>query len=317
MQIGFNAPTAGPLSALDPLTALCAGAEELGFDYATFSDHVVIPSNITSPYPYSATGEFVNAGTGERNEQLIEMAFVAARTARLRLVTSVTVIPHRPAVLAAKQLATIDVLSGGRVTLGIGAGWMKEEFEAIAAPPFEARGKVTDEYVAAFKELWTKDKPAYKGEFVAFDNIHFYPKPAQKGGIPIWVGGESGPALRRTARIGDAWYPITTNPSFPLDSLKRLGAAIERLRKMTKEAGRDPNAVGVTVRFQRFGSGVPAKAGDGERRLFSGSTADIVADIKAMKALGVTALDTNFSGANVPDILADMKKFKAEVMAQL
>src|SRR5215208_1767786 len=111
MQIGFNAPTAGPLSLLDPLTRLCTGAEQLGFDYATFSDHVVIPTTISSPYPYSATGEFTNQGTGE-----------------LRLVTSVMVIPHRPAVLAAKQLATIDVLSGGRVTLGIGAGWMKEEF---------------------------------------------------------------------------------------------------------------------------------------------------------------------------------------------
>ena len=114
MKIGFNAPTAGPLSALDPLTRLCTGAEELGFDYATFSDHVVIPTDISSPYPYSATGEFSNQGNGERNEQLIELAFVAARTSKLRLVTSVMVIPHRPAVLAAKQLATIDVLSGGR-----------------------------------------------------------------------------------------------------------------------------------------------------------------------------------------------------------
>src|SRR5258706_5955051 len=119
MQIGSTAPPAGPLSTLDPLTRLCTGAEELGFDYATFSDHVVIPTDISSPYPYSATGEFSNQGNGERNEQLIELAFVAARTTKLRLVTSVMVIPHPPAVLAAKQLGTIDVLSGGRVTLGI------------------------------------------------------------------------------------------------------------------------------------------------------------------------------------------------------
>jgi len=199
MQIGFNAPTAGPLSNLDPLTRLCTGAEELGFDYATFSDHVVIPTDISSPYPYSATGEFTNQGTGERNEQLIELAFVAARTSKLRLVTSVMVIPHRPAVLAAKQLATIDVLSSGRVTLGIGAGWMKEEFEALGVPPFAERGKVTDEYIAAFRELWTKDKPRFKGAYVDFDKITFAPKPAQKAGIPIWVGGESGPALRRSS----------------------------------------------------------------------------------------------------------------------
>jgi probable F420-dependent oxidoreductase len=317
MKIGFNAPTAGPLSALDPLTHLCTGAEELGFDYATFSDHVVIPTDISSPYPYSATGEFSNQGNGERNEQLIELAFVAARTSRLRLVTSVMVIPHRPAVLAAKQLATIDVLSGGRVTLGIGAGWMKEEFEAIDAPPFAQRGKVTDEYIAAFRELWTSDRPRFAGEYVKFDRITFAPKPAQKGGLPIWVGGESGPALRRTAKIGDAWYPIPTNPAFPLDSLKRFAAGAQKLAGLTKEAGRDPGAVGITMRFQRFGDSVPDKAGDGERRLFSGTTADLASDIKALAAHGVGAIDMSFAGSTVPEILAEMKRFKSEVMARL
>jgi probable F420-dependent oxidoreductase len=317
MKIGFNAPTAGPLSALDPLTHLCTGAEELGFDYATFSDHVVIPTDISSPYPYSATGEFSNQGNGERNEQLIELAFVAARTSRLRLVTSVMVIPHRPAVLAAKQLATIDVLSGGRVTLGIGAGWMKEEFEAIDAPPFAQRGKVTDEYIAAFRELWTSDRPRFAGEYVKFDRITFAPKPAQKGGLPIWVGGESGPALRRTAKIGDAWYPIPTNPAFPLDSLKRFAAGAQKLASLTREAGRDPGAVGITMRFQRFGDSVPDKAGDGERRLFSGTTADLASDIKALAAHGVGAIDMSFAGTTVPEILAEMKRFKSEVMARL
>jgi probable F420-dependent oxidoreductase len=226
------------------------------------------------------------------------------------------VVPHRPAVLAAKQLATIDVLSGGRVTVGIGAGWMKEEFEALGVPPFEQRGKVTDEYIAAFRELWTKDKPAFKGQFVAFDKITFAPKPLQKGGIPIWVGGESGPALRRTARMGDAWYPIPNNPAFPMDSLKRVGAAIDRLRQLTAEAGRAPDAVGVTMRFPGHG-GASVKAGDGERRLLSGSDADIANDIKALAALGVGAIDLGFGGTTVPEILAGMKRFKSDVMARL
>jgi probable F420-dependent oxidoreductase len=317
MQIGFSAPTAGPLSSLDNLTRLCAAAEELGIDYATFSDHVVIPTDIASPYPYSATGEFVNAGTGERNEQLIELAFVAARTSRLRLVTSVMVVPHRPAVLAAKQLATIDVLSGGRVILGIGAGWMKEEFEALGLPAFEERGKVTDEYVAAFRELWTKERPRFSGKYVKFDKITFAPKPVQKGGLPIWVGGESGPALRRTARYGDAWYPIPNNPAFPMDSLKRVSAAIDRLRQLTAEANRDPKSVGITFRFPRYGTGLAAKAGDGERRLFSGTPADIAGDIKALGNLGVGAIDTGFDGAAVPEIVANMKRFKDEVWARI
>ena len=145
---------------------------------------MVIPTEISSPYPYSATGEFTNQGNGERNEQLIELAFVAARTSKLRLVTSVMVIPHRPAVLAAKQLATIDALSGGRVILGIGAGWMKEEFEAIGAPPFAERGKVTDEYVAAFKELWTKDKPELRRQVCEVRQDHLRAQAGAEGRHP-------------------------------------------------------------------------------------------------------------------------------------
>ena len=156
MLIGFNAPTAGPLSAADNLAKIVVGGEAMGFDYATFSDHVVIPTAIAAEYPYSASGEFPSGTRGERHEQLTEIAWIAAKTTRLRLVTSVMVVPHRPAVLTAKILSTIDVLSGGRLTLGIGAGWMREEFEAIDAPDFDARGTVTDEYVRAFVELWTQ-----------------------------------------------------------------------------------------------------------------------------------------------------------------
>ena len=199
----------------------------MGFDYATFSDHVVIPTDIEAKYPYSNTGEFPAGSRVERHEQLIEMAFVAAKTKKLRLVSSVMVVPHRPAVLTAKMLSTIDVLSGGRLVLGIGAGWMKEEFEAIQAPDFAERGKVTDEYIKAFIELWTKPNPKFAGKHVRFDNILMDPKPVQKPYPPIWVGGESGPALRRTAQLGDAWYPIGTNPANPLDSLKRFKTQVD------------------------------------------------------------------------------------------
>jgi len=317
MQIGFSAPTAGPLASADNLTRLATGAEALGYSHATFSDHVVIPTDVAARYPYSDTGEFSTAGNGERNEQLIELAFVAARTSTLRLVTSVMVVPHRPAVLAAKQLATIDVLSGGRVTLGIGAGWMREEFEAIDAPDFDKRGKVTDEYIAAFRELWSKERPKFSGEFVKFGNIIFAPKPAQKGGIPIWVGGESGPALRRTARLGDAWYPIGSNPAFPLDSLARFRAGVEKLHKFTAEAGRDPKSIGLAFRFPKYGAALPDKAGDGERRLFSGTPAAIAGDIKALTAVGVSAIDITFDGTTVATMLEEMKRFAGEVLAKV
>jgi probable F420-dependent oxidoreductase len=315
MLIGFNAPTSGPLSAADDLTRIVVGGEAMGFDYATISDHLVIPTAIAAEYPYSATGEFPSGARAERHEQLTEVAWIAAKTSRLRLVTSVMVVPHRPAVLAAKVLATIDVLSGGRLTLGIGAGWMREEFEAIDAPDFDARGTVTDEYLRAFVELWTSDAPKFDGKHVQFANIGFEPKPMQKPHPPIWVGGESGPALRRTARLGDAWYPIGTNPQNPLDSLTRFKAQVARLRKLTAEAGRDPKAVGLTLRCQVFGEKAPPLAGDGEHRLFAGTPDVVAADIRSLRDIGVSCLDFNFGGSTADEVLASMQKFRAEVLS--
>jgi probable F420-dependent oxidoreductase len=229
-------------------------------------------------------------------------------------VTSVMVVPHRPAVLTAKILSTIDILSGGRLTLGVGAGWMREEFEAIDAPDFDARGTVTDEYVRAFVELWTKDAPRFDGKHVRFSNIGFDPKPVQKPHPPIWVGGESGPALRRAARIGTAWYPIGTNPQNPLDSLTRFKAQAARLRKMITEAGRDPKTVGLSLRVTVFGETAPPLASDGEQRLFAGPPALVAADIRALRDMGVGCTDFGFGGSTADEVLAAMQKFKAEVL---
>ena len=168
MQYGFGAPVSGPLSTPENLARIAVEGEKMGYDYATISDHVVIPRDIEARYPYSDTGEFPGRSRGDRHEQLTAVAFVAGKTSRLRLVTSVTVVPHRPAVLLAKMLATIDVLSNGRLTFGIGAGWMKEEFQALGVPPFPERGAVTDEYLMACRELWTKDDPRFEGKYVKF-----------------------------------------------------------------------------------------------------------------------------------------------------
>src|SRR6266404_8157506 len=145
MQYGFGAPVSGPLSGPRDLARIVTEGEAIGYDYCTLSDHVAIPRELEKKYPYSDTGEFPGRAGGDRHEQLTAVAFVAGKTSRLRLVTSVTVVPHRPAVLTAKILATIDVLSKGRLVFGIGAGWMKEEFEALGVPPLPERGVVTDE----------------------------------------------------------------------------------------------------------------------------------------------------------------------------
>ena len=167
----------------------------------------------------------------------------------------------------------------------------------------------------AFRELWTKDAPRFDGRYVKFKDVIFAPKPVQKC-PPMWVGGESGPALRRTARIGDGWYPIGTNPQHPLNTMPRYKASVERLRKLTQEAGRKPEDVALTYRVQRFGAQVPAKADNGERTLFSGSNADIIEDVRAMRGLGVAALDFNFAAASADDAIAAMRRMHEQVLAK-
>ena len=317
MQFGFGAPVSGPLSTPENLARIAVEGEKMGYDYATISDHVVIPRDIEARYPYSDTGEFPGRSRGDRHEQLTAVAFVAGKTSRLRLVTSVTVVPHRPAVLLAKMLATIDVLSNGRLTFGIGAGWMKEEFEALGVPPFPERGAVTDEYLMACRELWTKDDPRFAGKHVKFANVLFEPKPVQKPHPPVWVGGESGPALRRTAKLGDGWYPIGTNPQHRLDSMKRFAAGVERLRRLTHEAGRDQSQIALAYRITSWGKSLPARADDGERRLFSGETADVIGDLRAFKEFGVGHVDFNFDGATADAMIANMRRFREDILAKV
>jgi probable F420-dependent oxidoreductase len=316
MQFGFGAPVSGPLCGPRDLAKITSEGEKLGFDYCTVSDHVLIPRELENKYPYSDTGEFPGRAGGDRHEQLTAVTFVAAKTEKLRIVTSVTVVPHRPPVLTAKTLSTIDVLSEGRITWGIGVGWCREEFEAVGTEPFEERGAVTDETIGVVRELWSNDNPSFSGKYANFSNVFFEPRPVQKR-LPIWVGGESGPALRRAAKLCDAWYPIGTNPKFRLDTLKRLEGGIERLNKLTRDAGRDPKEVGVAYRLTQMGPAVPGKADNGDRRLGSGDHAAIVGDIRALRDMGIIALDFAFGGDTPDAVIANMRRFRDDVLAKV
>lgn len=315
MQIGFNLPNSGPLSAVDSMTWIATEGEAMGFDYLTVTDHVVLPDMKVPGYPYSESGEFYEDAPTERHEQLLGMAYIAAKTTRIRLVAAVLVVPHRPAVLAAKMLATLDVLSGGRLVVGVGAGWLKTEFDAVVTTPFAERGAVTDEYVDAFRVLWTEPSPRFAGRYTHFDGIVLEPKPLQQPHPPIWVGGESGPAVRRAARLGNLWYPIGSNNKHLLDTLPRLKAGIARLRQATTDAGRDP--VGVGYRVKRYGAAVPPVASDGERRLFSGSEADIVGDLRTLRDIGVTAIDIDFGRPDATAMIAEMRRFRGAVIEKI
>ena len=317
MQLGFNLPISGPTSNPRSFTRIAQEGEALGYDYLTLTDHVVLPDMSVPGYPYSESGEFMSNSPTERHEQLTATAFIAAKTSRIRLVLAVMVVPHRPAVLAAKMLSTIDVLSEGRLVVGIGAGWLKAEFDAVVTTPFAERGTVTDEYLEAFRALWTDEHARFEGRYARFADLIFQPRPVQRPYPPIWVGGESGPSLRRAARFGDAWYPIGSNNRHLLDTLPRLAAGIARLRRLTAEAGRDPASVSVVYRVKRYGDAVPPVASDGERRLFSGSVADIVADLRGLRDLGVSAIDVEVEGGDEDATIANMRSFKEAIFERM
>jgi probable F420-dependent oxidoreductase len=317
MQFGFNLPNSGALADPAIMARIAGEGEALGFDYLTVTDHVTLPDMAEPGYPYSESGAFYSTDSAYRHEMLTLAAWLAAITTRLRLVLAVLVVPHRPAVLAAKQLSTIDVLSGGRLTVGIGAGWLKAEFDSVVTTPFAERGAVTDEYVAAFKTLWTEKKPVIDGKYVHYNRLLLEPKPIQKPHPPIWIGGESGPSLRRAARPGDAWYPIGTNNSAPYDSLPRYKAGVARLRQLSEAAGRPTDAVGLTYRVKRYGKDLPDHAGDSERRLFSGSDADIIGDIHALADIGVSAIDFDFERPTEAEVTAAMHGFHERVLAKV
>jgi probable F420-dependent oxidoreductase len=317
MQIGFNLPISGPLSVPQVVARIAREGEAMGYDYLTLTDHVVLPDVRAPGYPYSESGEFFGETPARRHEILTAAAFVAARTSRIRLVTAVLVVPYRPAVLTAKMLATIDVLSEGRLAVGVGAGWLEAEFAALGTSPFAARGRVADEYLAVFRALWTQPNPGFAGTWVDFDDIHFEPKPVQQPYPPIWVGGESPPSLRRAARFGDVWSPIGSNNRHLLDTLPRYRAGVARLRQLTAAAGRDPASVGLAYRVKRYGETVPPTATDGGHRLFSGTEADVAGDLRDLEGLGVGALDIDIERPDPDAAIAGLRHFRERIWARL
>jgi probable F420-dependent oxidoreductase len=318
MKYGFTLPGRGPLATPDALAAIARRGEELGYHLLLFGDHVVVPRHIASPYPYTETGEFPGSAAGEAMEQLTVLAFLAGQTQTIRLVTSVIIVPHRNPLVAAKALATLDVLSKGRLIVGVGVGWMREEFEALGLPPFEERGAVTDEYIRAFKELWTSDNPSFEGKYCQVSNISFLPKPVQKPHPPIWVGGESRRAMRRTAELGNGWYPIASNPQFPMGEPEQLAAGLKRLAGYAKEVGRDPAEIEIIFRthdYQLNEDRGTLTSSTGGRRPFVGNADDIAADIRRYETMGVGYLVLDFVrlSRNLDEVLQHMEALATRV----
>jgi probable F420-dependent oxidoreductase len=322
MKYGFTVPNRGPLATPEALGALARRGEELGFDSIQTGDHIIVPRTIASPYPYSEGGRFPGATPGEAMEQLTLLSFLAGQTQRIRLVTSVIIVPHRNPLVAAKALATLDVLSRGRLVVGVGAGWMKEEFVALGLPPFEERGAVTDEYIRAFKELWTSPNPSFQGSYCSFSELIFLPKPLQKPHPPIWVGGESPRALRRTAELADGWYPIGANPAFPMGKPEQLAAGIKRLGSQARRAGRDPSEILVIYRTPRYNlirDGASPRSSGGDREPFTGSAGQIASDVNRYEKMGVGYLVLDFirDARTVDEAQGHMEAFASQVRSRV
>ena len=230
MKIGISMPHSGFLTERKNISLIASKADVLGFDFLTVSDHIIIPKYVDSKMPYAVDGTF-NPGDGFCYDPLTLLSFLSAVTEKIRLVPSVMVVPYRNPIYAAKMISTIDVLSSGRITIGCGVGWLKEEFEVLDAHNFHSRGIVTNEYIESMIELWTQPDPSYSGKYIEFQNILFTPKPIQDPHPPIWIGGESEAAIKRAARIGNGWFPLSQNPTFPLKTNEQLNRSVAHLKK--------------------------------------------------------------------------------------
>jgi probable F420-dependent oxidoreductase len=296
------------------LATLARTGEELGFGIISVSDHIIIPKAINSTYPYNESGTFAGSPAGECLEQLSLLSFLVGVTSSAKLLTSVMVLPHRPPVLTAKMLATIDVLSNGRLIVGCGVGWMREEFEAIGAPSYDERGAVGDEYIRAFKELWTSDNPAFEGKYCRFANVAFAPKPVQKPHPPIWTGGESPAALRRAGRLANAWYPIGSNPRFPVGTPAQFAEYTARVKRYATEAGRNPSALDFAYSANWYNDQQAQTLPDGQRRPLTGTPQQIADDIKRYEEVGVRYMMMNLQGETQAQTLERMQRFADRIM---
>jgi probable F420-dependent oxidoreductase len=236
MHVGIMFANTGLLGTAEGAEALAKAADASGVESVWTVEHVVVPDGYESEYPYSKSGRMPGTEDMPFPDPLVWLTWVGAHSTQVRLATGILILPQRNPLVLAKETATLDMLSDGRLTLGIGVGWLEEEFEAIGVP-FAGRGRRTEDYVGALRALWTQNPASYESETVAFSNLHMHPKPAQAN-IPVVVGGHTKSAAERAGRIGDGFFPAKP---------RNLAELIEVMRSTAEAAGRDADAVEVTT----------------------------------------------------------------------
>jgi probable F420-dependent oxidoreductase len=289
MDFGCHLPVYGPAATREVVLGFARRMEQLGYASLWASDHVVLPWTIRSKYPYSPTGEFPLPPATDFLEPLTTLALVAGATERVKLGTTVLVLPHRHPVLAAKMLATLDHLTGGRVIVGAGVGWMKEEIELFGVP-HERRGRWSDEALRIMRACWRDERVSHAGDFFRFDALGVAPKPARRT-IPVWIGGHTEPALRRVAELGDGWHAAFPSPG-------ELAASLARLREVCGKVGRDFTTLTLSCRV-----GLPAKK----------SADELVAELRALRDLGITHVVLETRARDLADMVAVYERFAGDV----
>ena len=305
MKLGVQLPNIGLLEGREAFVRTACAAEDLGYDSVWTGDHVVFPVESASSYPYHRDGAY-SPDPLIAYDALIALAVVAGCTERVELGTGVLVLPQRNPLLTAKQLASLDALSNGRVIFGAGAGWLAEEFVALGAPDFQLRGEVLEEWVAILRSCWTDDQPRFEGRHYRFDPVHFQPRPARP--IPILIGGNSAAALRRAGRIGDGWFGTAV-------TLEEAGTSIAAVRRSTELAGRDPGQLTLGCGFT-----VNLTTTESEHaRHLVGTPAQVAERIHELAQAGFDHIELRFtpmrdpSGPSLERALEMIEVFAAEV----
>ncbi len=307
MKLGVFLPISGR-AASGVLLEAAQGAEALGYASVWAADRIVTPWRIDTPYPYSADQRFIVPPELPFLEPLTCLAYLAAGTQRIALGMSVLVMPYRHPLHWAKVATTIDHLSRGRLILGVGVGWMGEEFEALGAN-FTERGAVADEQLEILSRLWGDDRPSFAGRYYRFPEVGFAPKPLQQPRIPLWIGGEGTRAQRRAARYGDAWFPY-----FVRITPRELAARFDNVRGWAREAGGDPERIRLSCCLPIELTSEPAPQEEDRLR---GSPEQLAVALRAYRKIGVEHMALQFMAPRWPERREQIERFAREVMPAL
>lgn len=307
MKFGVFLPISGRAAGPATLAEAARQAETLGYHSVWAADRIVIPWEIKTPYPYGPEQRFIVPPDRPFLEPLTCLAFLAGCTEKILLGMSVLVLPYRHPLYWAKIATTIDHLSKGRLIMGVGVGWMAEEFEALGAS-FKERGELSDEQLKLLRLLWKEDRVRFEGRYYRFDDIAFYPKPLQKPRIPIWVGGEGVLAQRRAAAYGDAWFPY-----FVRITPQELAKRFDNVRSHAAKAGRDPDEI-------YFACCLPIEVNHDpvaqEEDRLRGTPEQLVNSLTRYRDIGVEHIALQFMVPHWPERRAQIERFAREVMPE-